>query len=687
MTRAIPLSLFISTLAMAGPFSTSLGDQYPYTVSAIATDPAGNTYVVGSRQISQPSAPGTSDVFVSKLDPDGNLLFTDTFAGKGTDRGIAIALDASGNIYIAGTTTSSDFPLSAALQTQSNPLGTGFVLKLSNDGTTILYSTFFGGTLGQSAVTGLATDSQGNLYLTGTTTSADFPHTPGLPFGPNPLETSNTAVFFSCLSATGEKILYSGALISGPIPVSSGANSPSSGGVVVDAAGNAYFAGNLGAGSVLPATPGVLTVTSAYRGFAAKVTPGGTGLDYLTYLPSSISSIALDSAGDLYFAGTSFAVDNFPLIGYVAKLNPAASALVWSNNFNLFYETTTSSIALDSSGNVWVEGTTTWPSFTNQGWTMGLSLSLPEFLAEINPAGNQVYSALYPAGTTDSLAIDTLGLLHIAGAGGFVSAENPTAPPAEIAFLQNVYGGNVTSRVSPAEVISIYGAGIGPATPTTASPVNGLYATALGTVQVSINGIDMPVLSASANQINAIVPMEIAPDSGATIRIVNGSSVTPSFPIRIDPSEPQALPTVLNQDGTINSQSNPAPLNSVITFYATGFQSNFAPLADGQIATAAQNTCVGPAPAPCSVLTLNSVPAAGIVQYAGAAPGIVAGVTQFNVEISTGNAIDSCNFTGEYSFTVNAFGASVSQTVWVTCEAGVSNLSQSGVLYRSQVHR
>ena len=113
-------------LIIAGEFTTSLGDAYPYTISAITTDSAGNTYVVGSRQLGTPPAvvfdleyiPPNSDVFVTKLDPTGKLLFTDTFAGKGTDTGNAIAVDPTGNIYIAGTTTSPDFPLSKALQTQ-----------------------------------------------------------------------------------------------------------------------------------------------------------------------------------------------------------------------------------------------------------------------------------------------------------------------------------------------------------------------------------------------------------------------------------------------------------------------------------------------------------------------------------------------------------------------------------------
>ena len=117
------LILLTATLAIAGEFTTSLGDAYLYNVSAITTDSAGNTYVVGSRQFSLPtsvvifdpavsiglpSLPPSSgtDVFVSKLDPNGNLLFTDTFAGKGTDTGNAIAVDPAGNIYIAGATTS-----------------------------------------------------------------------------------------------------------------------------------------------------------------------------------------------------------------------------------------------------------------------------------------------------------------------------------------------------------------------------------------------------------------------------------------------------------------------------------------------------------------------------------------------------------------------------------------------------
>src|ERR1017187_9433325 len=160
------LFLSVAGVSFAGQFTTSLGDSYPYGISAITTDSAGNTYIVGSRQLvtagtvtlnSSTNLGAGTDVFVSKLDPAGNLLFTDTFAGKGVDTGTAIALDPSGNIYIAGTTTSNDFPLSKALQTKPSTYGTGFVMKLSNDGLTILYSTYFGGLLGITTVNALTT--------------------------------------------------------------------------------------------------------------------------------------------------------------------------------------------------------------------------------------------------------------------------------------------------------------------------------------------------------------------------------------------------------------------------------------------------------------------------------------------------------------------------------------------------
>jgi uncharacterized protein (TIGR03437 family) len=667
---------FITAMAIAGDFTTSLGDAYPYTVSAITADAAGNTYVVGSRAIPGSSAfrigtdglvapigPG-SDVFVSKLDPNGRVLFTDHFGGKGSDVGIAIALDPSGNIYIAGATTSDDFPLTKALQTQPNTSsGTGFIVKLTNDGGTILYSTFFGGALGATSISSLATDAKGNLYLTGTTTAADFPHTAGMPFGGvqsgSSLAVSGAIV--ASISAAGDKVLYAGAFagMTGLVACGAGPSGDDSGGsclittygaaIAVDSAGNAYVAGNSDA-TDLPSTAGVLS-PNGIGAFIAKVNAGGTALGYLTYLGSgfmtarALTAIAVDSTGNAYLAGWTND-PKFPTTpgslqpvvagpsdrtdAFFAKLKPDASAMVWATYLGGTGNDSAQSIAVDGSGNVWATGFTALSNFPNaQGWSTG-----DEFLVELDAAGSKLmYSALYPDGTVaQALALDPSGLVHVAGANGFVSAIAPTAAPTMRIFgFENAANVFITARIAPAEVISIFGPGIGPPAAITATPANGFYPKTLAGVQVTINGVSMPLLYASANQINAIVPMGIAAGAGATVRVISGTTVSPGYPVWILDNEPEAFPAVLNQDGTINSQSNPAQGGSVITFYATGWQSSFSPLTDGQIAAAAQDGCLNL----CQAYTDLSD---AEVLYGGAAPGIVAGVTQFNIRLG---AIDS----------------------------------------------
>jgi uncharacterized protein (TIGR03437 family) len=708
------------TFGLAGQFTTVLGGTYPPTVSAIATDSAGNTYVVGSTQL--PDTPsfvnssigGQAHVFVTKLDPNGKVLFTDTFAGQGVDTGAAIAVDPLGNIYIAGTTSSPDFPMSRPLQTQifpagaknGSPTGSGFITKLSNDGTTVLYSTFFGGTLGQSAITSLATDANGNLYLTGYTQASDFPHTAGMPFGTITQSPALAGAILASISAAGDKILYAGVI---PMPTACTVEQPSciqgrSGegvGIAVDAAGNAYVAGDDASFTNLPTTPGVLT-PNGIGAFVAKVNAGGTGLGYLTYVGSgqlggppfgavenSVYAIGVDATGNAYLLGTTWD-PNFPATpgsyqpvnlypyqasGFIAKLNPSGSAMVWATYFGEAVPQSPSpverpsSIALDAGGDVWITGTTPATFPNANAWTTG-----PEYLAELNAAGSQlIYSALYPSGTiAQSLAVDPSGIVHTAGSAGFISAIAPTAAPAvKIFALQNAtIQAPVTARVSPAEVVAIFGPGIGPATPVSATPTQGFYPTTLGGVQVAINGVNIPLLYVSANQINAIVPMELSSNVTATFQVTNGTAVSPAYPAWIVASSGEAFTPVINQDGTINSQSNPAPGGSIVSFYATGWQSNFAPFADGQVATAAQDTCLGTCTAGASTggggpigAPFVTLPATAL--YGGAAPGIVAGVTQFNVQLGTVTT-PTTTATAAYNVSLGTSNNLVSQTIWIT---------------------
>jgi uncharacterized protein (TIGR03437 family) len=702
------LLVLIPTIATAGDFTTSLGDTYPYMVSAITTDAAGNTYVVGSRAVSgivntvsanvnflplgilENLLSSGSDVFLTKLDPNGKVLFTDIFGGKGSDVGAAIALDPVGNIYIAGATTSDDFPLSNALQTQANPAdGSGFIIKLSNDGRTIYYSTYFGGSLGLTFVSSLATDSKGNLYLTGLTTATDFLHTAGMPFGPiqqtDALSVGGAIV--ASISAAGDKIIYSGVIAGkdGLTACSVSGSGPGSPGnasceidtegiaIAVDTAGNAYIAGDTGA-TDLPSTTGAF-LTTGDGPFVTKVSPGGTTLSYLTYLtaPSisartALSAIAIDGAGDAYLAGwtsdTKFPATpgSFQAVfpgasanneAFLAKLKPDGSALVWATFLGGSGNNSARSIALDGSGNVWSTGFATQSDFPNaKGWSTG-----NEFLIEMNPVGSKLsYSALYPTGSiAQGIAIDPAGLIHVAGEAGFISAiVAATVPTTKIFGFENAANVFLTARIAPAEVISIFGPGIGPAAAVTASPVGGFYPKMLAGVEVTINGINMPLLYVSSSQINAVLPMGIAPGAGATVRVTNGTAISPDYPTRIIENDPEAFPLVLNQDGTINSQKNPAKSGSIVTFYATGWQSNFAPLVDGQIATTAEDGCQGS----CYAYVDDSD---AEVLYAGPAPGIVAGVTQFNVRLGAVQASDSAR-----NLIVYGASTSVIEFVWVS---------------------
>jgi len=103
------LWLVLSVSARAKDYTTYIGDQFPYQAAAVATDASGNTYLTGGRGVTGTN-PVLYDVFVTKLDSAGSLVFTVTFSGKGSDFANAIALDSSGNILVAGKTTSDNYP-------------------------------------------------------------------------------------------------------------------------------------------------------------------------------------------------------------------------------------------------------------------------------------------------------------------------------------------------------------------------------------------------------------------------------------------------------------------------------------------------------------------------------------------------------------------------------------------------
>lgn len=185
--------LFVTKLNSTGSgliYSTYLRSNGGGGVGGIAVDGFGNAYVAGASQSTDfPTTPGAfqtvyrggdSDAFVVKLSPTGSALIYSTYlGGQSTDFGFALAVDGGGNAYVTGFTASGDFPIANAVQSACASAGCGvaFVTKLNQSGSALVYSTYLGGSGNFDNGTGVAVDSSGSAYVTGSTNSSDFPTT------------------------------------------------------------------------------------------------------------------------------------------------------------------------------------------------------------------------------------------------------------------------------------------------------------------------------------------------------------------------------------------------------------------------------------------------------------------------------------------------------------------------------
>src|SRR3989442_855068 len=356
-------------------YSTFLGGSSHELGNGIKVDAAGNAYVVGTTQspdfrttagaFRTTGAPGNvSDVFVSKLNATGTALVYSTFiGGDHLDDGMAIAVDGSGNAYVAGETGSTNFPTTAgAFDRTINGAFDTFVTKLNATGSALVYSTYLGG----SAVefpSRIAVDTSGNAFVVGSTSSTNFPTTAGA-FD----TTANGAfdVFVTKLNAAGSALVYSTYL--------GGQNFDSAGGLAIDAAGNAYVAG--GAGSVdFPTTPGAFdTLPDGSDAFITKLNPAGSALVYSTVLGGTSSdganAIVLDAAGNAWVTGGTSSTD-FPVTvlafdlsfngvgdAFVSELNADGATLLYSTELGGRESEAGDDIARDSAGDIYVTGHT-----------------------------------------------------------------------------------------------------------------------------------------------------------------------------------------------------------------------------------------------------------------------------------------------------------------------------------------
>ena len=405
-------------------FATLLGGGSIDYINATTTDSAGNIYLVGTTYSAPPYAfpnklgvlaPLTpeGDVFVTKISSDGKtLIWTAFLGGRFTDSGSGIALGSDGSVFVTGATTSPDFPTTTGvyqpqLSTQSSNYyspSDAFVARLGPAGDTVLYSTYLGGA-GNDGGQRITVDSGLNAFVAGNTNSYGFPTTSNALRATKTGQTADLDVFVSKLSPLGNLLLYS--------TFWGGFADESVGGLAVDATGAVYVAGNTAstdfittAGTIKPAAN--LNYYSDGDGFVTKFIPGTATPIYSTFYGGSsresITSLAVDAAGNAHIAGQTSSYD-FPLLPvpgtrpnisadvFAAKINPTATAILYSRVIPASGEDIANSIALDSTGVLYVAGSTSSGNFPLVGTPAQSVFSVSDnnqrvgFLMALSPAG------------------------------------------------------------------------------------------------------------------------------------------------------------------------------------------------------------------------------------------------------------------------------------------------------------
>lgn len=363
---------------------------------------------------------------------DPVLIYSTYLGGSGGDIAYAIGVDSSGDAYVTGETNSTDFPTLNPQQKSSGGNGDGFITKLNPDGTQLVYSTYLGGS-GADSITALAVDSKGDVFVTGDTTSTNFPATPQ-----SSSSTSSAAfqtvyggngdAFVAELSSTGNTLTYSSYL--------GGSGADFGQGIAVDSAGNAYVTGSTQSPDFPTVGPLQPTLAGASDAFVTKLNFSGTALVYSTYLGGSAADtgqgIQVDSSGNAYVAGYTFSTD-FPLQdplqgvnagngdAFISELDSSGSALVFSTYLGGSGRDRAFGLALDSSGNIYVAGDTQSPNFptTSGAFQTAYAGNGDAFSTKLSAGGKSLAYSTYIGGSGldqgNGIAVDSSGDAAVVG--------------------------------------------------------------------------------------------------------------------------------------------------------------------------------------------------------------------------------------------------------------------------------
>lgn len=587
--------------ASAPEYSTYVGGDNMEYLGAFAVDGASHAYVAGYTSSSnfpftQPCSPGTSRTnFVAKLNPDGKSFAWSVCSPVLTK---AMTLDSQGNAYVGGDGA--------------------VVAKLSADTGAVLWSIQFG----NANLTGLAVDASGAVFATGGTRDPAFPTTPGV-----------------------------------VQPVFAGP------------ADNVFGLGDA---------------------FVTKIKPSGDGIAFSTYLGGSGhdrgNAIGVDASGSVWVAGTTTSVD-FPITtdalqprytssakgpfdwlgnAFLAKLNSTGTTLLYATFLGGTGGEEAQALSIDATGSVYVAGYTVSQDFPLVTAVQALCRdSNCGFVSKIGPKG-LVYSTYIGGQSVTGLVPDPSGDMWLVGVAGELQNQVQTGGPPPLPLWYGGYLARIGSQppprpriwgvrdgaaysqpcVAPGEVIAVYGEGLGPEQPISATvDRNAIVTTSGGGVTVFVDGAPVPLLHAGQNSATAVMPFGVSTGGYHRVEVEYHDLRSSPVQVCVVDTAVVALTTgpwwsyqtpraVLNQDGSLNSFLHPASPGSVITLYLTGAGAMSPPPRDGEL-------LMGASAVPIAPLNVTIGPSPAQVLYAGNAPGQVAGVVQVNVGCSTG----SCELT------------------------------------------
>jgi hypothetical protein len=541
---------------------------------------------------------------------DPVLSFSTYLGGSGGEAGSGIAVDGQGNVYVAGTTYSPDFPAtSSAYQTTcataknscqtSYSAHLGYVAKLSGDGSTMVYATYLGGSY-ETENHAIAVDSSGDAYVTGYTFSPDFPVTAGAfqtQCQPSPGNSSSCSTpFVVKLDPTGSSLVYSTFLGGTPVSYSYDVQNNVGNAIAVDAAGDAFVGGFVLAEN-FPTTSGAPQpndpMPGQWHGFVSELNPDGSSLVFSTYLGGAhhdqVNGMALDSSGNVYVTGSTQSA-NFPatpgafqsgLYSDFSNSNQNAFVSEFSPTGTLLYSTflgdtgwsSGAAIAVDASGSAYVTGTNSnngkFP--VTPGAFDTTLIDTEAFATKLHPAAcaleysTFLNSASQPVTTNGkAIAVDGAGDAYVG-----VETTNSGAGfyPSVNALQPDLGSGTYVTELNPSGSALLFSTALGGSRP---GSIGGLALDGRGNVQIAGNtgALDFPLvnpLQTDCAPCNLAVPVggpsrnafvtKIAPQAATGITLTRDSLNFPPTPVGAPEPTGEQVGLTNNQAVALNIQS------------------------------------------------------------------------------------------------------------------------------------